>query len=211
MNPLKVLTRQDILPLERGGRIEVAAGGIITDSAREEAAARGVTIVLLPKDAIGSPASADRSIALGGDHGGFVMKEQLKRFLIEELHFTVKDYGSHDTEPVDYPDYAYLVAQAVAKGECRQGIVIDGAGIGSAMAANKVPGIRAALCYDKATARNSREHNDANVLSLGGKLQSFEALKDIVTTWLTTKFAGGRHQKRVDKIMEIEKRYLRKE
>ncbi|MBZ5534441.1 MAG: ribose 5-phosphate isomerase B [Acidobacteriia bacterium] len=211
MNPLKVLTRQDILPLERGARIEVAAEAIVTDSAREEAAERGVTIVLLPKDAIGSPASADRSIALGADHGGFAMKEQLKKFLLDELHFTVKDYGTYDSEPVDYPDYAYLVAQAVAKGECRQGIMIDGAGIGSAMAANKVPGIRAALCYDKATARNSREHNNANVLSLGGKLHSLDQLKDIVTTWLTTKFAGGRHQKRVDKIMEIEKRFLRKE
>jgi ribose 5-phosphate isomerase B len=211
MNPLKVLTRQDLLSLDRGSRIEVSADAIITDSAREEAAQRGIAIVILPKDAAGTAASPERSIALGADHGGYAMKEQMKKFLIEECAFAVKDFGTHDSEPVDYPDYAYLVAQAVARGECGQGIVIDGAGIGSAMAANKVPGIRAALCYDKATARNSREHNNANVLSLGGKLHSLEQVRDIVTTWLNTKFAGGRHQKRVDKIMEIEKKYLKKE
>lgn len=209
MNPLKVLTRQDLLHLERGSRVEVAAGAIITDSAREDAAQRGITIVILPKNAMASSPSPERSIAVGADHGGYAMKEQLKQFLVEELRFAVKDFGTHDTEAVDYPDYAYLVAQAVAKGECRQGIVVDGAGIGSAMAANKVPGIRAALCYDKATARNSREHNDANILTLGGRLHSFDQLKDIVITWLTTPFAGGRHQKRVDKIMEIEKRFMK--
>lgn len=209
MDPLKVLTRQDLLHLERGGRVEVSADAIITDSAREDAAQRGITIVILPKNALASPPLPERSIALGADHGGYAMKEQLKQFLVEELRFAVKDFGTHDTEAVDYPDYAYLVAQAVAKGECRQGIVVDGAGIGSAMAANKVPGIRASLCYDKATARNSREHNDANVLTLGGKLHSFDQLKDIVMTWLTTPFAGGRHQKRVDKIMEIEKRFMK--
>ncbi len=209
MNPLKVLTRQDILHVERGGRVEVAARAIITDSAREEAQARGVTIVILPRDAMPSLASPERSIALGADHGGYSMKELVKKFLQEELHFEVKDFGTHDSEAVDYPDFAYLVAQAVAKGECRWGIMIDGAGIGSAMAANKVPGIRAALCYDKATARNSREHNDANVLTLGGKLHSFDQIRDTVSTWLHTAFGGGRHQKRVDKIMEIERRFLK--
>lgn len=209
MDPIKILTRQDILHVQRGGRVEVAAQAIITDSAREEAAQRGVSIVILPKGGVASSASPEKSIALGADHGGYAMKAELKRFLTEELHFIVKDFGTHDHEPVDYPDYAFLVAQCVAKGECRQGIMIDGAGIGSAMVANKVPGIRAALCYDKATARNSREHNDANVLTLGGQLHSFDQLKDIVTTWLHTKFAGGRHQKRVHKLMEIEKKFLK--
>lgn len=209
MNPQKVLTRQDVLHIERGGRIEVAAGAIITDSAREEATARGISIVHLLANAVPSASAAEKSVALGADHGGYAMKEELKKFLIDELHVEVKDFGTHDTEPVDYPDYAFLVAQSVAKGECLQGIILDGAGIGSAMAANKVPGIRAALCYDKATARNSREHNNANVLTLGGKLHSFDQLKDIVTTWLHTRFGGGRHQKRVDKIMEIESRFLK--
>lgn len=209
MIPLKVLTRQDILHVKRGGRVEVSGRAIITDSAREEAVARGVSIVILPRDATASLASPEKSIALGADHGGYATKELLKEFLTEELHFSVKDFGTHDSTAVDYPDFAFLVAQSVAKGECRSGIVVDGAGIGSAMAANKVPGIRAALCYDKATARNSREHNDANVLTLGGKLHSFDQVKDIVSTWLFTAFGGGRHQKRVDKIMEIEKRFLK--
>jgi ribose 5-phosphate isomerase B len=209
MNPQKVLTRQDIVHIERGGHVEVAAGAIITDSAREEASARGISIIHLRANAVPSASAPEKSVALGADHGGYPMKEELKKFLIDELHLEVKDFGTHDTEPVDYPDYAFLVAQCVAKGECRQGIILDGAGIGSAMAANKVPGIRAALCYDKATARNSREHNNANVLTLGGKLHSLDQLKDIVTTWLHTRFGGGRHQKRVDKIMEIESRFLK--
>ena len=195
--------------MERGGRVEVSGRAIITDSAREEAVARGVSIVILPRDATASLPSPEKFIALGADHGGYATKELLKEFLTEELHFSVKDFGTHDSTAVDYPDFAFLVAQSVAKGECRSGIVVDGAGIGSAMAANKVPGIRAALCYDKATARNSREHNDANVLTLGGKLHSFDQVKDIVSTWLFTAFGGGRHQKRVDKIMEIEKRFLK--
>lgn len=209
MNSRRVITRQDILQIEVGGRIEVPANALITEVAREEASKRGVSIIILPRDAVPSPLSATRSIALAADHGGYPMKELLKKFLAEDLGWAVKDFGTHDSEPVDYPDYAFLVAQSVAKGECQQGILIDGAGIGSAMAANKVPGIRAALCYDKATARNSREHNNANVLTLGGKLHSFDQVKDIVTTWLYTPFAGGRHQKRVDKIMEIEKRFTK--
>jgi ribose 5-phosphate isomerase B len=210
MNLIKVLTRQDILHIDRGGRVEVSSNAIITDSAREEAAQRGVSIVILPKDSIGSPPPADRSLALGADHGGYAMKELLKQFLMEELHFAVRDFGTHDESAVDYPDFAFLVAQSVAKGESGQGIMIDGAGIGSSMVANKVPGIRAALCYDKTTARNAREHNDANVLTLGGKLHSFEQVKDIVTTFVLTKFAGGRHQRRVDKITEVEKRFLKR-
>ncbi len=209
MNPRKVLTREDILHIERGGRVEVAAKAIITDSAREEALSRGVTIVILPRDASPTGAPAEQTVALGADHGGYAMKEQVKKFVMEEMHLAVKDFGTHDSEPVDYPDYAFLVAQSVAKGECAFGIILDGAGIGSAITANKVPGIRAALCYDRATARNSREHNNANILALSGKLHSLDQVRDIVSTWLQTRFAGGRHQRRVDKIMEIEQRFLK--
>lgn len=209
MNPRRILTQQDILRIEVGGRIEVPVNALITEVAREEAAKRGVSIIILAKDALPSTLASTRSLALAADHGGYAMKELLKKFLTQDLGWGVKDFGTHDSEPVDYPDYAFLVAQSVAKGECQQGIIIDGAGIGSAMAANKVPGIRAALCYDKATARNSREHNNANVLTLGGRLHSFDQVKDIVTAWLYTPFAGGRHQKRVDKITEIEKRFLK--
>jgi ribose 5-phosphate isomerase B len=153
-------------------------------------------------------APAARLVALGADHGGFALKEQLKAF-VAELGYAVTDCGTHSTEAVDYPDLAYAVARLVSTGEAWRGILVDGAGIGSAMAANKVPGVRAALCYDHATAVNSREHNDANVLTLGAGLIGPALAKQITQTWLATDFGGGRHQKRVDKIMEIEGRFSR--
>ena len=108
-------------------------------------------------------------MALAADHGGFRLKEALKPVL-EELGFFIRDVGIYEEKPVDYPDIALLAAELVASGKAARGVIVDGAGIGSAMAANKVPGVRAALCYDRASARNSREHNDANVLTLGGRL-----------------------------------------
>lgn len=159
-----------------------------------------------------SPRSAQAAalgrVAFGADHGGFALKETLKEF-VSGLGYSIIDCGTHSTEAVDYPDLAYAVAKLVSAGEARFGIVVDGAGIGSAMAANKVPGVRAALCYDYATAVNSREHNDANVLTLGAGLIGVNLAKQIVQTWLATSFGGGRHQKRVDKIVEIEKRFLK--
>ncbi len=156
-----------------------------------------------------SAASPGRTVALGADHGGYALKEELKSYLAE-LGWEVADCGCHSTDPVDYPDYAYAVAQLVAEGRVARGIVIDGAGIGSCMAANKVPGVRAALCYDLSTTVNSREHNDANVLTLGAGLIGLNLAKQIVKTWLETPFAGGRHQRRVNKIMDIESRFLRR-
>jgi len=156
-----------------------------------------------------SAAPPRRTVALGADHGGYALKEELKSYLAE-LGWEVADCGCHSTDPVDYPDYAYAVAQLVAEGRAARGIVVDGAGIGSCMAANKVPGVRAALCYDLSTTINSREHNDANVLTLGAGLIGLNLAKQIVKTWLETPFAGGRHQRRVNKIMEIESRFLKK-
>jgi ribose 5-phosphate isomerase B len=148
------------------------------------------------------------SIAVGADHGGYPLKERLA-FRLREAGYTVVDCGTDSADAVDYPDIAHTVARKVADGECAYGIVVDGAGIGSAMAANKVPGVRAALCYDLSTARNSREHNHANVLSLGAG-QTGDALAwQIVTEWLAVPWGGGRHQRRVDKITEIERSYLR--
>ena len=147
-------------------------------------------------------------VALGADHGGLALKETLKEF-VAGLGYAVVDCGTHSNDAVDYPDLAYAVARLVASGEAWRGIVVDGAGIGSAMAANKVPGVRAALCYDHATAVNSREHNDANVLTLGAGLIGANLAKQIVQTWLATPFGGGRHQRRVDKIVEIERRFLK--
>jgi ribose 5-phosphate isomerase B len=153
-----------------------------------------------------TPNSA-QAVALGSDHGGFALKEHLKSFMGEQ-GYTVIDCGAHSTEPVDYPDYALAVARLVSEGTAWRGIIVDGAGIGSCMAANKVPGVRAALCYDYATAVNSREHNDANVLTLGAGLIGESLARQIVRTWLLTEFGGGRHAPRVEKIMAIEKLFL---
>lgn len=147
----------------------------------------------------------DRKIAIGADHGGFHMKEELKQHL-EGQGYTVIDCGTHSTEAVDYPDIAEDVAMKVASREGYCGIIIDGAGIGSCMAANKVPGVRAALCYDQASAANSREHNHANVLTLGAGMIGLNLAKKIVATWLATPSGEGRHAMRVAKIMEIERR-----
>ncbi|RMF59797.1 MAG: deoxyribose-phosphate aldolase [Calditrichaeota bacterium] len=144
-----------------------------------------------------------QKIAIGADHGGFQLKEQLKHYLIKK-GYSVEDVGTFKEVSVDYPLFAYRVAQKVASGECQRGIMVDGAGIGSCMAANKVKGIRAAMAYDARTARNSREHNDANVLTLGGRLISFEQAKEIVDIFLTTECKEERHQRRVRQIMQLE-------
>ena len=145
-----------------------------------------------------------RRVAIGSDHGGFKAKEALKTYL-RTLGYRITDVGTESTESVDYPDFAVKVARKVASGECDRGIMIDGAGIGSSMACNKVKGIRAALCYNIKTIINSREHNNANVLTLGGPLHSTDELCEMVKVWLETRFAGGRHWGRVNKIMEIER------
>ena len=151
------------------------------------------------------PLVTTRRIALSADHGGYALKESLKPFL-QKGGYQVDDCGTHSPESVDYPDFAYAVAKKVSAGEAWRGIIIDGAGIGSCMVANKVPGVRAAMCYDHATALNSREHNNANVLTLGAGMIDATLARQIVLTWLNTNFAGGRHARRVDKIMTIERR-----
>ena len=149
-----------------------------------------------------------RVVAIGTDHGGVALKELLIKELMG-LGYEVNDSGTHTTDPVDYPDIAFAVASLVAEGKAWRGVIIDGAGIGSCMAANKVPGVRAALCYDYATAVNSREHNDANVLTLGAGLIGNNLAKQILSTWLATEFGGGRHGGRVNKIIALEKRFLK--
>ncbi len=155
-------------------------------------------------DAATPEAGPVRRVALGSDHGGFEAKEFLEKYL-QTLGYTVVDVGTHSKDSVDYPDFALKVARKVASGDCDRGIMIDGAGIGSCMVCNKVKGIRAAMCYDQKTAVNSREHNNANLLTLGGPLHSADALAAIVKTWLQTPFAGGRHWARVNKIMAVER------
>jgi len=148
------------------------------------------------------------AIAIGADHGGYALKELIGRTLVE-AGYEIRDCGTAGPEPVDYPDFAHAVARLVADGTCRWGIVVDGAGIGSAMVANKVPGIRAANCHDLSSARNSREHNHANVLTLGARLIGDGLAVDIVRAWLGTAWGPGRHAARVDKITEVERRYAR--
>lgn len=146
------------------------------------------------------------SIALGADHAGYELKEALKSWLINH-GYHVLDLGTHSTESVDYPDYAALVGEAVADHKVEQGLLVCGTGIGMAIAANKVPGVRAALCGDLYAARMSRAHNNANVLALGGRLMGAEMATDILRAWLETEFAGGRHARRVEKIADIESRH----
>jgi len=196
-----VLTESDVRQVAEGSRIHLPPGTIVTPSARDLASARRIEICHQSRE------SAARSIAVGADHAGFDMKEQLK-LLLTELGFNCCDFGTHGKDPVDYPDLAYEVASAVSTGRFARGIVIDGAGIGSCMAANKVPGVRAASCYDPRTARNSREHNDANVLTLGAGMISLEAMREIVRVWLNTEVGAERHRRRVEKILAIERMFM---
>ena len=147
-------------------------------------------------------------IAIGADHGGFELKEALMAKLVD-AGWAVDDRGTHSSEACDYPDFAHAVARRVATGKCTVGIMVDGAGIGSAMVANKIPGVRAAACYDLSTARNSREHNRANVLTLGAGLTGEALAWQIVQEWLATPWGGDRHARRVALIREIEDMYVR--
>jgi len=157
---------------------------------------------------VSSSQECAKVVAIGTDHGGVDLKEILKRELVEK-GYKVIDVGTHTKDSVDYPDIALSVAELVAEGKAWRGVIIDGAGIGSCMAANKVPGVRAAPCYDYATAVNSREHNDANVLTLGAGLIGTNLAKQILNTWLATEFGGGRHARRVNKITAIMDRFIK--
>ena len=144
-------------------------------------------------------------VAIGADHAGFLLKEHLKQTLLTLGH-AVDDHGTNSEAPVDYPPICMAVGRTVADGKADRGIVLGGSGQGEQIAANKVPGIRAALCNDLYTARLSRQHNDANVLSMGGRIVAFGLADEILTLWLSTAFEGGRHQRRIDQISAAEKR-----
>lgn len=145
-------------------------------------------------------------IAIGADHGGYELKEEIKKYLTEN-GYELKDFGTYSTDSCDYPDYGLKVAEAVASKEYEFGILICGTGIGISIAANKVPGIRAALCSDTFSAHATREHNDANILAMGARVVGPGLALDIVKTFLNAKFEGDRHVRRLDKITEIEKKY----
>ncbi|HVI70408.1 MAG TPA: ribose 5-phosphate isomerase B [Pyrinomonadaceae bacterium] len=200
-----VITEDDVRGLEPGAVLRIGEDARLTPLAADIVSERKIEIVRRTSRR-GSKAS--KIVAVGADHGGFKMKEELK-VVLSELGHRVQDFGAYSEDAVDYPDFAHAVARAVANGSADVGIVIDGAGVGSAMTANKVPGVRAAACYSVEVARNSREHNDANVLTLGSKTISSAQMREIVATWLSTEITEERHRKRVAKIDAIQRQYQR--
>ena len=211
MKRFDIITETDARVLDIGSTVELAPGGLVTPLARDTLTARRVTVVAtgatdpeLPADLV--PVADVRRVVIGSDHSGVA----LKRALVLHLRgrgLAVLDVGTDGTDPVDYPDIAAAVGQAVTRKEADAGIVIDGAGIGSAIAANKIRGVRAAMCLDETTARYSREHNGANVLALGASLvPSTEAAVRIVDRWLGTPMREARYIRRLLKIRRLEER-----
>lgn len=198
-----LITEDDLRGLEAGAKLRVAENARFTPLASDLINEKGIRLV---KKQARRAATKIRTIAIGCDHGGFEYKEKLKNFLAE-MGLNVRDFGTNSGEAVDYPDFAHAVARAVGERKTDAGIIIDGAGIGSAMTANKVPNVRAAACYSVALARNSREHNGANVLTLGSGQNNFNEIKEIVEAWLTADLTEERHQKRVGKIDAIDREY----
>ena len=216
-----LVSQEEVRAARQAGQnvLRVPAGAIVTPLAHDLAVDFGIRIEIAgaaplgapPREeerGAGPPPSAGGVIALGADHGGFELKETLRRYL-EGRGLSVKDLGTHTKASCDYPDLAAAVAKAVALGDASWGILIDGAGIGSCMTANKVPGVLAATCHDARTAANSREHNGANVLCLGSVGLDEAGLKQIVDAWLSTPTGGGRHARRVDKIRTLEGSFLK--
>jgi ribose 5-phosphate isomerase B len=198
-----VITEDDVRSLPEGARLRVAEGARLTALAADIVRERRIGLV---RRAPRRGARAEKIVAIGADHGGYPLKEELKK-LLAELGHRVRDFGTNSTDAVDYPDFAHAVARSVSEGEADLGIVIDGAGVGSCMTANKVPGVRAAACYSVKVAVNSREHNDANVLTLGSGTISTEEMREIVTAWLSTEITEDRHKRRVAKIEAVERQY----
>jgi ribose 5-phosphate isomerase B len=198
-----IITEDDVRGLEEGARLRVAKGAHFTPLAADIIREKKIELVRrVPRR--GSRDS--KLVAIGSDHGGFKMKEDLKS-LLHELGHRALDFGTNSEDAVDYPDFAHAVARAVADKQADVGIIIDGAGVGSAMTANKVPGVRAAACYSVKVAQNSREHNDANVLTLGSGTISNAEMKEIVRAWLGAEISEERHRKRVAKIVAVERQY----
>src|ERR1051326_1756471 len=200
-----VITEDDVRGLQRGEVLRIAESARLTPLAADIVSERGIEII---RRLSRGGSKQHEAVAIGADHGGYPMKEELKT-LLAELGHHVRDFGTDSESAVDYPDFAHAVARAVAEGSADVGIMIDGAGVGSAITANKVPGIRAAACYSVEVARNSREHNGANVLTLGSKTITMAEMREIVRAWLSTDITEDRHRKRVGKIKAIEKQYQR--
>lgn len=200
-----LITEDDLRGLETGAKLRVAENAKFTPLASDIVSEKQIQLI---RKGERKSSIKVKSVAVGCDHGGFEYKEQLKTFL-GDLGLQVRDFGTNSKDAVDYPDFAHAVAKAVSGKQVDVGIIIDGAGIGSAMTANKLPNVRAAACYSVALAKNSREHNGANVLTLGSGQNSFGEIKEIVEAWLSTDLTEDRHKKRVGKIEAIERQYIR--
>lgn len=208
MKRFDLITEADARMLEIGSTVHVARHGHVTPLAGDTLRARRITVVredLPDEDQRALVPRADvRRVAIGSDHTGVVLKDALVAYLRGQGR-QVQDVGTNGTEAVDYPDIAALVARAIVQDEADAGIVIDGAGIGSAIAANKVDGIRAAMCSDVTVARYSREHNGANVMTLGSVLLTPEQAREIVDVWLATPMREARYIRRLEKIRRLER------
>ena len=208
MKKFDIITEIDARSLAHGETVILSRGGHVTPLARDTLREKRVTLIddaqASESDASLAPKADVRSVAIGSDHTGVALREALTTFL-RGRGLAVRDLGTYGKDPVDYPDIAASVARAVADGEADAGIVIDGAGIGSAIAANKIRGIRAAMATNEIVARYSREHNGANVLTLGATLLDVDEAKAIVTTWITTPMREPRYIRRLVKIQALEK------
>jgi ribose 5-phosphate isomerase B len=208
MKKFDIITEIDARSLAHGETVILSRGGHVTPLARDTLREKRVTLIddaqASESDASLAPKADVRSVAIGSDHTGVALREALTTFL-RGRGLAVRDLGTYAKDPVDYPDIAASVARAVADGEADAGIVIDGAGIGSAIAANKIRGVRAAMATNEIIARYSREHNGANVLTLGATLLDVDEAKAIVTTWITTPMREPRYIRRLVKIQALEK------
>ena len=209
MKKFEIITEADARVLTVGDTVMLAKGGHVTPLAHDTLKERRVTLVregmATADEAALAPRPDVRTLAIASDHTGVKLRQALVLFL-RGRGLAVQDLGTESTEPVDYPDVAASVATVVARGEVDAGIVIDGAGIGSAIAANKVRGVRAVMAQSELVARYSREHNGANVLTLGASLVTTDEAKAIVTTWLTTPMREPRYIRRLAKIRDLENR-----
>lgn len=212
MGGRNLISERQVREAKAEGRtvLTVPEGAIVTPLARDTARSLGVALQPAAQPTTGEPMTADvpAIVCIGSDHGGYELKEAVRKKL-ESDGRRVIDVGTDSPKSCDYPDFAYAVASLIAQGKASHGIMIDGVGVGSAMACNKVPGVRAAVGYTEFAAWNARAHNNANVLTLGSRSMGIEVVHRIVKVFLETDFEGGRHAKRVDKISDIESRYLK--
>ncbi len=198
-----LITEDDLRGLDEGSRVRISATAKFTALAEDIVRDRKLELIRKqPRAAV----TKVRSVALGCDHGGFSVKEHLKGYLTG-MGLNVRDFGTNSEDAVDYPDFAHAVARSVSGKQVDIGIIVDGAGIGSAMTANKIPGVRAAACYSVALAKNSREHNGANVLTIGSGQNSLKEIEAIVDAFIATDISEERHKKRVGKIDSIDRSY----